>query len=50
MSRALLCVSSMPLHGCHTRLPATAWAEGFGRPVPLPPDTQLNAPPSLLQV
>src|SRR5262249_59663752 len=26
-------------------LPATASAEGFGRPFPLPPDTQLNAPP-----
>src|SRR5262249_6412100 len=46
-------------------LPATAWAVGFGRPIPLPPDTklnghpfpatasvegaQLNAPPSLRQ-
>src|SRR5262252_907250 len=27
-------------------LPATACAEGFGWPVPLPPDTQLNGRPS----
>src|SRR5262249_51530138 len=25
--------------------PATAWAEGFGRPFLLPPDTQLNGRP-----
>src|SRR5262249_53552485 len=27
------------------RFPATAWAEGVGWPVPLPPDTQLNGRP-----
>src|SRR5262245_11415635 len=38
-------VPAGPLYARLRLSPATAWTEGFGLPVPLPPDTQLNGRP-----
>src|SRR5215831_7577571 len=47
----MYCTSTAVSYGIRQPLrplppPATAWAEGFGWPFPLPPDTQLNGRPS----